>query len=59
MIITPHCINKMPFSKKEKQELLAKFYAMDSDRNGVLTKAEIEECLLQSKLPKSVEDTDN
>ena len=45
---------RMTLTKEQRKELLAKFYAMDTDRNGVLCRAEIEKCLTESQLPKSV-----
>lgn len=44
----------MTFSKAERQKLLSKFYNMDVDRNGVLSRAEIEKCIEDSNLPKNV-----
>nr|CDS26624.1 Calcium binding protein [Hymenolepis microstoma] len=43
----------MTFTKEEKKELLTKFYHMDTDGNGSLSREEIEKCLIDSHLPKS------
>ncbi|KAL5107771.1 16 kDa calcium-binding protein [Taenia crassiceps] len=44
----------MTLSKAERQKLLSKFYDMDVDRNGVLSRAEIEKCIQDSHLPENV-----
>ncbi|VDD76616.1 unnamed protein product [Mesocestoides corti] len=49
-------VRKMKLSKREKQELLTKFYNMDVNNDGELSRAEIEQCLKESKLPSSVAD---
>uniref|UniRef100_A0A5K3FK83 Calmodulin n=1 Tax=Mesocestoides corti TaxID=53468 RepID=A0A5K3FK83_MESCO len=41
------------YTPEERQELLNKFYYMDTDGNGELSREEILQCLKESKLPKS------
>ncbi len=46
----------MQLSTREKHELLSKFFQMDSDGNGELNKAEIQQCLYDSQLPNNMVD---
>ncbi|KER20613.1 hypothetical protein T265_15273 [Opisthorchis viverrini] len=46
----------MRFSSHERERLLRKFHAMDTDRNGALSSKEVRTCVENSGLPPAAVD---